>query len=255
MNHPEPIPSTTPWETYRVSTEQALQQAIQHRENAANATNQTERLQAAVDAGNAAHRAQISATLLRTGIERELGSIAKETPPNELRRAGVTQYRKQIAEKLAGVPWHEIEAQAARHLAQGKELTTKSSTKLLPAPPRIPKGGAWDTYTAPPIDVALARELGMDEADERAQAMIESIQTALAEMENPRHAYVWAKYHGIDDDGKVGEGWSTTAIGEQLGNSREYIDGLYYRASHHVRGSMLLAALNGWATAMVKARQ
>lgn len=158
--------------------------------------------------------------------------------------------RRRAALKLASVPGGDFEAFITNTLAAGRELTMTAALKLAPVKQRTPRSGIAQSYTAPPIDVQIAREFGLEASDERVELITRAIQSALESMTNPRHAFVWARYHGIEDDGMMGDRWTYAAIAVQMGCSREYVESLYYRASHHVLSRVSAAALNAWTTAM-----
>ena len=84
----------------------------------------------------------------------------------------------------------------------------------------------------------------METDDELAQIIVDAIQKALNELDNPRHAFVWARRTGIKDDGTIGDSWTYAGIAAEMGVSREVVESLYYRASHHVRGALAADALN-----------
>ena len=76
---------------------------------------------------------------------------------------------------------------------------------------------------------------------------------ALQTMPNQRHAYVWAKYHGINDDGTLGDKWTFDGIAKQMPGgvvTREYVENSYYRACTHVYRTISVAALNRLRVAM-----
>lgn len=157
---------------------------------------------------------------------------------------GITRQRASRAQRLARIPLDHFNNFIESTRSEQKELSQRGALQLLPVTPREERKNIADTYTAPAIDVQLARELGLNVSDELAEIIVTSIHKALNEMENPRHAFVWAKYHGIQDDGTIGERWAFPGIAAMLGKSREYAESLYYRASHHVRGRIAVEALN-----------
>lgn len=161
-----------------------------------------------------------------------------------LKARGWTRDRFKRAQCWDQLTLPQIEEHITVSVANGKEATTTSARKLLPTTPRPAPSNLAHTYTAPPIDVQIARDLGLELSDHLAEVVTGSIQHALKTMKNPKHAEVWAKYHGIQDDGTIGEQWTFDGIAKQRGNSREYVESLYYRASHHVRGQLVIDLLD-----------
>lgn len=157
---------------------------------------------------------------------------------------GITKSASSRWQRMASVSENVFEQWLADTFAAGKEITQQAAIKLAPTSPREERANIANQYVAPPIDVEIAREFGMEVSDELAELIARSIRTALRRMENPRHAYVWARYHGINDDGTLGDAWAFDGISKQMGTSREYIEGLYYRASHHVRGQLVIDLLS-----------
>jgi hypothetical protein len=213
---------------------------------AASIADQARILAAAARAADLGLEAQNSAAHLRLAAERRLGTLLEPVITNGVASIpdGISQMRATRARKLARIPIDQWDAFIGHTLDEGKELTQAAALRLAPAGERAERKSIADSYTAPPIDVQLARELGLDVSDEIAEIIVRAISDALNDMENPRHAYVWAKYHGIQDDGTIGDRWVFPGIAAMLGKSREYTESLYYRASHHVRGRIAVEALN-----------
>jgi len=181
-------------------------------------------------------------------------AYAKNAPT--LRRMGWTPYRISTARGFLQLSLDAIDEFADAHTAALKEATVAGARTLKPVAEKPTKNTIAHTYTAPPIDVQIAREFGMDAADDRAELLIENIQQALDSMPNPKHAYVWARYHGLQDDGTLGDKWTFEGIANSMPNqgpvSREYVEGLYYRASTHVFQRIAVGALNALQVAMDK---
>jgi hypothetical protein len=213
---------------------------------AASIADQARILAAAARAADLSLEAQNSAAHLRLAAERRLGSLLEPIITNGVASIpeGISQMRATRARKLARIPHDQWDAFIDHTLAEGKELTQAAALRLAPAAVRVERKSVADSYTAPPIDVQLARELGLDVSDEIAEIIVGAISEALNDMENPRHAFVWAKYHGINDDGTIGDRWVFPGIAAMLGTSREYTESLYYRACSHVYSKIAVRALN-----------
>jgi hypothetical protein len=183
-----------------------------------------------------------------------MGQILAETIINGSHHAklpdGVNHSRSSRAQKLAKIPDTAFGDYLATTMAAEKEITQVGALKLVATTPREDRRNNADAYSAPPIDVEIARMFGLEASDQRADLLVAAITRALGAMDNPRHAYVWARYHGIGDDGTIGESWTFAGIAATMGTSREYVETLYYKASHHVRGQIALMALNRIAVLM-----
>ena len=243
-----PNPSTHALD--RLSVALQLIEAVDTIDGALDLSNQVRALAAAVRAANLSLEAQNEAARLRLTAERKLGELLIGADVRRHRHhgvtlpEGVTGSRSSRAQKLARIPEGEWESWISNTLSAGKELTHAGALRIAPVTRREERKAIADTYAAPPIDVSLAREWGLAASDDRADLLTTAIRDALRDLTkaNPRHAYVWAKYHGIADDGTIGDSWTFDAIAGVNGWSREYVGGLYYRASHHVRGSIVAAA-------------
>jgi hypothetical protein len=189
----------------------------------------------------------------RIGIfaERKVGEQLAILPADEykqasatLRRSGWESHRIQRAERLALVPLFEVDDYLATATADGNTVTIKTAQKLAPKRNREERANFTNAYTAPPIDVEIARELGLATSDHLADVIAGSINRALENI-GARYAFAWTKYHGITEEGTLGDSWTFEGIGEAIGGkSREYAESLYYRASHHVRGQIAMTALH-----------
>lgn len=229
----------------------AIEQATSAPE-AANLADQSRILAAAIRAANLGLEAQNQAAHLHLVAERKLGELLEVVIRNGVQSTpeGIERHRSQRARKLAQIPPCDWDTFIANTLSAGKELTQAAALRLAPAAERPERKSIADTYTAPPIDVQLARELGLGAADARAQALVDAVQAALNDMPNRRHAFVWAKYHGIQDDGTIGDRWVFPGIALMIGASREYTEGLYYRASTFIFQRTTVAMLNEWGRHM-----
>jgi len=244
------LPMTTATLAERLGMAYALVEGADTVPDILTIANQSRALAAAVRAANIGLEAQNEAARLRLTAERKLGRLLTNTDTNANQHAGeglpegISRSRSSRAQKLAAISDSEWESWTANTLAAEKELTYSAALRIAPVRPREERKAIADTYAAPPIDVTLARELGLGAADDRADLLTAAIHEALTELtqSNPRHAYVWAKYHGIGEDGTLGDSWTFDAIAMVNGWSREYVGSLYYRASHHVRGKIVAAA-------------
>lgn len=219
----------------------ALLEAATEPAQAAHLADQAKFLDAAVRAANMGLEAQNEAAKLRLTAERRLGQLLAERPELVLPE-GVSRNRSSRAQKLALIQADAWEQWIANTLDNGNELTHAAALRVAPVTPREERKGIADAYAAPSIDVAIAREWGLADADERTEILLGALEDALATLQNPRHTFVWAKYHGIQDDGTVGESWTFDGIAQQLGWTRPYVESLYYRASHHIRGVIAVRA-------------
>lgn len=102
------------------------------------------------------------------------------------------------------------------------------------------------TFATPPIDVQIARTIDAHITQWEAELLAASVHQALEHLDNRTHAYIWARYIGIDPiTGELGESCTFPQIATELGQltgkkpTREYVSACYYRASHHIRGHML----------------
>lgn len=231
-----------------------LVEAVDNAGDAALLADQSRAISAAVRAANISREAQNEAARLHLTAERKLGELLGPAVigNNDPLPEGVSRFRANKARKLAHIPLEEWVTWIENTLSAGKELTQASALRIAPVQPREERRAIADSYAAPPIDVSLAREWGLDAADERADLLTRAIQAALVDLaqQNARYAYVWAKYHGINDDGTLGDSWTFDAIAMINGWSREYVGGLYYRASHHVRGRIVAVAFEELAAVM-----
>lgn len=221
---------------------------------------------AAVKAANYGFEVQQQAAEVRIRAERRLGELLADTvhhngggsgPNRNLLPEGMSRDRSSRAQKLARITPDDFETYLANSIAAEKELSLAGALKLLPINRKPDRASIAAVYTAPPIDVELARREGMEASDERAELFITAIQDALAHLatENPEHAFVWARHHGIEDDGTIGDEWTFAAIAARLGVTREVIAGRYYRASHHIQQRLVVAAFNRIAELMVANRR
>ena len=219
---------------------------------------------AAVKAANYGFEVQQQAAEVRLRAERRLGELLADTVTMGDPRQGatpipdgITRDRSSRAQKLARITPDDFETYLANSLAAEKELSIAGVLKLLPINRKPDRASIAAVYTAPSIDVELARREGMEASDERAELFITAIQRALAHLatENPEHAFVWARHHGIEDDGTIGDEWTFAAIAARLGVTREVVAGRYYRASHHIQQRLVVAAFNRIAELMAANRR
>jgi hypothetical protein len=217
---------------------------------AADIANQSRILAAAVRASDQSLEVQNEAARLRLTAERRLGALLLETvvagrnTDGTQLPEGVSRQRSSIAQKLARIDEATWATWIENTLAADQELTQAAAIRMAPVAPREDRKTIADTYAAPSIDVQLAREWGLEASDERAELIVQAVQTGLKTMANTKHAYVWSRYHGLQDDGTIGEAWTFEGIAKTLGTSRPYVESLYYRASHHIRGAIAVEALN-----------
>lgn len=234
---------------------EALRQQIEQAatpEDAAGMADNARILKAALHAANQGLDIRNEAAELFLRAERKLGSLLDDVVQHGVRSIpdGITSQRVSRARMLAAIPGELFDTFLENTKASQREISQRGALQLLPAKPREERSNVAATYTAPAIDVQIAREFGLDASDDRAQLIVDALTRALATIENPRHAFVWAKYHGIMDDGTMGERWTYAGIAQSMGVSREYVENLYYRASHHIRGYLAVAALDRLALVM-----
>lgn len=170
-----------------------------------------------------------------------------------LRTRGWTTARISGARKAAQLALLDIDQYIEAHTDAHKEASAVGVRRLVPVDHREERKSITHTYAAPPVDVEIARELGMHESDARTDLLVDAINEALQTMPNQRHAYVWAKYHGINDDGTLGDKWTFDGIAKQMPGgvvTREYVENSYYRACTHVYRTISVAALNRLRVAM-----
>jgi hypothetical protein len=164
-----------------------------------------------------------------------------------LKKRGWSSSRIGAAKRSAQLSLIQIDEYVAGHTASAKEATAAGARALLPITPKPDRANFATNYTAPPVDVAIAQQWGMQADDDYAELIAASIAHALhQDITNPRHAYVWAKYHGLQDDGTVGERWTFEGIASQMTPvcTREYVESLYYRAHSAVCQRMSRDLLN-----------
>lgn len=207
-------------------------------------------LRAAIDAADHGIDIRNEAAELHLRAERKLGTLLEGVVKRGNRHTGSTipeginQQRAHRARQLASVPGDAFDEFIAHNKQNRREISQRGALQLLPRTQREDRSNIAAVYTAPPVDTEIARAIGLEASDDRAQLIVDAINEALATMDNPRHAFVWAKHHGINDDGTLGESWTYAGIAQAMGVSREYVENLYYRASHHVRGYIAVAALD-----------
>ena len=174
-----------------------------------------------------------------------------------LRERGWTRHRITTARKYAQLSLIDIDTYIDAHTRSQKEASVTGARSLNPVTQRDERKSLAQPYTSPPIDIQIAREFGMDAADARAEMLTNSIERALQTMPNPRHAHVWRRYIGIQDDGTLGDKWTFDGIAKTMPDgavvTREYVEALYYRASTHVFQTIAVDALNHIATRMNEA--
>lgn len=243
-------PSLPPIE--RLHQLQQQLEAIDNTDDAAAFADDAKTLAAALRAANIGIDVRNEAAELHLRAERKLGALLDGVIQNGVKSVpdGINRQRAHRARQLATVPNDLFEEFITQHKQNRREFGVQGALKLLPKQPREDRSNIAAIYTAPSVDTQIARELGIQDSDQRAELIVHAINTALATMDNPRHAYVWAKHHGINDDGTIGESWTYAGIAQKMGVSREYVENLYYRASHHVRGHIAVAALDELAVLM-----
>lgn len=159
--------------------------------------------------------------------------------------AGLSKQEAYRWRRLAEIPNTEIQDYAASMMVKAKEITQSGVLKLASKEPQKQNHSTEvPEYTAPGIDIQMARDFGLEVGDTLVALVLDSLNNALLELENPKHAYAWTKYHGIKETGELGEQWSFEGIGAKLGATREYAESLYYRASSHLYKRMYIDALN-----------
>jgi len=173
----------------------------------------------------------------------------------KLKRRGWTPSRIRSAEKAVQLELPEIDRFIDSHNDSHKEATAAGVRALRPVTPPLEDKGIAQAYSVPPIDVQIAREFGVEAADARAELLAQSVGDALHSMPNQKHAFVWAKYHGINDDGTMGDAWTFEGIAKNMPDqkvvTREYVESLYYRASSHVYQCLARDAWNQVARLMM----
>lgn len=235
----------------RLNTAYELLEAASTPEDVAGLATQASAIHAALKAANLSLEAQNHAARLHLEAERKLGTILKHRDDYHTLPEGVSKDRSHRSQKLASIPQDVWGDWITSTLLTGRELTRASAYKLAPQTKRE-TGATHIPQAVPPIDQALARLWGLDASDQRLTLLTSTIKQALATLEakNPRHSHVWRRYHGINDDGTLGAEWTFDAIASQHNWSRPYVESLYYRASHHIRGHIALTTLNQLAKYM-----
>ena len=162
----------------------------------------------------------------------------------QLAERGWSSHRINNAERYTQLSLLDIEKYTTTATIAHKEAHANQLRALAPIPEKPEHKSLAAAYSTPPIDVQIAREFGLEESDTRAELITTSLQGALTQMPNPKHAYVWTKYHGIQDDGTMGERWTFQGIAASMSVTREYAESLYYRASSQVFQRIATDALN-----------
>lgn len=161
-----------------------------------------------------------------------------------LSERGWSRSRIEQAQRFAQLELPQIDAVCAAHTAGGRETTSLAVKQLLPTIIRDRPTGSADVYSSPPVDIQISRAFGVHEDDARAQQIADSLTKALRTTPNPRHAFIWSKYHGIQDDGSIGDSYRFSGIAQLMSAqsekpvTREYVEAWYYRADSHVFRSM-----------------
>lgn len=183
--------------------------------------------------------------------QRELGDILRRFTTLGINELGITRYEAQKWSRLALIEEDEFEEYLAATIAKGKEVTLTNALKLAPKQQRAKQTnlfGAHD-WAVPSIDIQIAIELGYDVGDGIAELILASIENALVQLSEESEskklqAMIWARCHGINDDGTLGEKWTLAKIAALIGHTREYVGALYYRGGYEVRGHIAISALN-----------
>lgn len=189
-------------------------------------------------------QAQNYAASVKLRAERKAGEMLVELNPNRsaklddggvtLSDLGISPMESHRWQKLARVEEPLFEQYITDSMTGGKELTQTGALKLAPvSEKREQHSNAQVEYATPGIDIGIAREFGMEIDDALAELFSASIAKGIENLSNPKHGYVWTRYHGITNDG-MGERWTFEGIAKTMNCTREYVESLYYRASHHV---------------------
>lgn len=210
---------------------------------AVNATKYTAAITAAVNAAQASSDLQTQAVINRIKAERKLGELLHQQMPtqsrwNELKLddIGITKNQSARAKKLASIPEDTLSEYLNEARLHGKDISLASALKLAARPAsKKPKNNIHNLYASPPVDVQLGRELLERVGEDIADIINQTISQTLHTMPNKKQAYVWMRYHGINEHGEQDERWTFPRIAATMGGStREYIENLYYRASSHI---------------------
>lgn len=208
-------------------------------EDAVTAAKYTAALSAAAKATKTTQDVQTEVSIIRIQAERKLGELLNETIQqgrwNDITLAdyGITKIQSARAKKIASIPQSMLDEWFNDSKLGGKDVSLASVVKLVP---RVlnqkPKSNIQNLYTSPPVDVQLGRELAERVGEDIADIINDAISKCLQTMPNQKQAYVWMRYHGINEQGEQTEPWTFPTIAATLGGTtREYIENQYYRAS------------------------
>jgi len=213
-------------------------------------------LQEAMRVSDASHEMQFEAAKLRISAERKLGVLLSQIlqrgryTAGQLESLRITKNRSSQAQKLARISDEQFESYCNLIRGSKRDLSMNGILKTVEKKPKPEKSNLADTYSAPPIDVQLARELLGDVSEEIITIVQNAMNEALKKL-NPRYALVYAKRTGINDDGTYGQKQSFGSIGAVYGWSREYTENIYYRASTEVHQTIASHALNELRSALI----
>lgn len=179
----------------------------------------------------------------RIRLERLIGLELLDARPEHPLPDGVDAVRAGRAVKLARIEGDVFESFIANTIAAGRELTMSAALKLAPVQRREASRSTTALYTAPPVDVQLARVLGMQASDARTDWLERELRRALAAIENPKHRRAWMLANGITDDGEVVEPWPISKVAAHMGVSNRYAGDLYLRGYVPILEALLRASL------------
>lgn len=209
-------------------------------------------LRAALDASNTNKQIRDEAAIATILAERKLGALLLDldirtsnqyTDAPKLEELGINKSRSFTAQKLARIDIRDLEGYFERQKESERHITIKGALKLIPPKQRIPTSNLQQVYSAPPIDIERARRIFQGLGEDMIILMMKSLNDALQNMRNKKHAQIWLLKHGINPDGTFTEPLSSGQIGVRYGKSREYIDNEYHRAKGAIYEGL---AVDGW---------
>jgi len=188
----------------------------------------------------------------RIRAERAIGQrLAASNATNaDAASLGLSIPRARNAMRLAQILDDDLDAYITATVAAGRELTLASVLRLAPITRREASKSVADAYSAPPIDVQLARVLGMHEMDIRTEWLERALRRAIKSIDNPKHRRAWLLANGISENGEVGDPWPISKVAAHMGVSPRYAGDLYLRGYVPILESLLRASLDHQAALM-----
>lgn len=228
--------------------------------DAVTAANKLDAIQYALKKAGHTQRIQNEAAAMKLRAERKAGELIVEAVPDTPgRRDAATptfadlgvkpQYGNKLR-KLANIPADLFEKYLENAYVRGDEITRSEALRLHPVKPRE-QVHAFE-FVAPSIPEEIAHRVAGTQGEELAELIAASIEGALKRMvdsNQSRQAFIWAKRHGVDANGEVGDTWPFAGIAKMVPNekgepsTREYVEAQYYRAHSSVMAQLASDAL------------